>query len=242
MVDMDATVQRIDALLAQRRFAHVVTFGAEMAMYARRNLAYRAVVNEADLVIPDTIGIVHAARMLGCSVAGRVPGVELVERLCAGAAASGVPVFLLGGQSDVVERANRMLRERYPALQVVGTHHGFFEAAQDGAVAEAVRSSGARLVFVALGFPKQELWIRTHAGKLSSAVCVGVGGSFDVLSGAKARAPVAMQRLGLEWLYRLVREPRRFGRQLALPAFAALVAWQAVRQRWQPTHGARSGQ
>ncbi|HXW51501.1 MAG TPA: WecB/TagA/CpsF family glycosyltransferase [Candidatus Acidoferrales bacterium] len=228
---MHEAQRRILSFVAVPRFAHVVTFGSEMAMYARRDPAYRALVNAADLVVPDTIGIVQAARMLGCPVSERVPGIELVDVLCAACAQSGVSVFLLGGEPGVAQTAAVALSGAHPKLRIAGTQHGYFDASQDDAVASKVRESGAALAFVALGFPRQEFWIHNQAATLEGVTCMGVGGTFDVISGKAQRAPSAARRLGLEWLYRLVREPRRLGRQLALPQFAVLVALQALRER-----------
>jgi N-acetylglucosaminyldiphosphoundecaprenol N-acetyl-beta-D-mannosaminyltransferase len=230
-VDMDEAQRRISDLLAQRRFAHVVTFGSEMAMLARHDRAYRDVINSADLVVPDTIGIVYAARMLGLPIRERVAGIELLERVCADCANQGIKVFLLGGADGVAQSAAAALQSRYATLQIVGTQHGYFSDADEPAILERIRSSGTRLVLVALGFPRQELWARRHAPALGPVVCIGVGGSLDVLSGRVRRAPRLLRSLGLEWLYRLVSEPQRLGRQLALPQFAMLVAGQALRQR-----------
>jgi N-acetylglucosaminyldiphosphoundecaprenol N-acetyl-beta-D-mannosaminyltransferase len=230
-VDMDEAQRRVSQLLAERRFAHVVTFGSEMAMLARRDPAYRDVVNNADLIVPDTIGVVYAARMLGMPVREQVAGIELIERLCATCATDGVKMFLLGGAPGVAEEAGAALRAKYPALQIVGTQHGYFSDVEEAGVLERIRSCGARLVLVALGFPRQELWSRRHAVALGPVVCIGVGGSLDVLSGRVRRAPQLMRALGLEWLYRLASEPKRLRRQLALPQFALLVAGQALRQR-----------
>jgi N-acetylglucosaminyldiphosphoundecaprenol N-acetyl-beta-D-mannosaminyltransferase len=228
---MEEAQARIGQLLAARRFAQVVTFGSEMAMLARRDPAYREVVNAADLVVPDTIGVVYAARLLGRPLRERVAGIELLERLCAACAHDGTGVFLLGGGPDVAERAGIELATRHPGLCIAGSHDGYFDQAHEAQVIERIKASGARLVVVALGFPKQELWIRRNAGSLGEVVCIGVGGSLDVISGRSRRAPAAMRALGLEWLYRLFREPQRFARQLALPRFAVLVAGQALRER-----------
>jgi N-acetylglucosaminyldiphosphoundecaprenol N-acetyl-beta-D-mannosaminyltransferase len=227
---MDEAQRLIGDLLSQPRFAHVVTFGSEMAMLARRDPSYRAILNQADLIVPDTIGVVYAARMLGCPVRERVPGVELVERLCNVCASHKIPVFLLGGQPAVAQLAGQALISRHAGLVIAGTQHGFFNESDDEQVAARIRASGAGLLLVALGFPKQERWIRAHANVLGNLVCMGVGGTFDILSGKLSRAPAGVRRLGLEWLYRLIREPRRLGRQLALPGFAFLVAAQRLRE------------
>lgn len=229
LVDMDEAAQRAGSLLEARRFAHIVTFGSEMAVRAARDPSYRAVINEADLVVPDTIGIVYASRALGKPLPERVAGIDLVERLAAYCAGANVPIYLLGAREDVVRDAAATLQSRFPGLTIAGTQHGYF--GDEAAVVRNVQASGARLLLVALGFPKQEFWIRKHAAELGAIVCMGVGGSFDVLAGHSKRAPLFMRRTGLEWLYRLATEPRRFGRQLALPQFALGVARQAFHER-----------
>jgi N-acetylglucosaminyldiphosphoundecaprenol N-acetyl-beta-D-mannosaminyltransferase len=230
-VDSAAAVARIEQLLAAGSAAQVVTLGAEMANLAHDDARYRAAVNAADLIVPDTIGIVLASRWLGAPLPERVAGIDLIERLCALAAQRGLPIYLLGSAPGVAEAASVALTQRHAGLRIAGREHGYFDDAQAAAICDRVRSSGARLVFVGLGFPRQEYWIRDNLPHLGAAVCVGVGGSFDVLSGRLARAPSIIRRLGLEWLYRLVREPRRLRRQLALPLFAARAAGQALRTR-----------
>jgi N-acetylglucosaminyldiphosphoundecaprenol N-acetyl-beta-D-mannosaminyltransferase len=231
-VDMDEAAQRIAQLLAQRRFAQVVTFGSEMAMYARRDPAYREVVNDADLVVPDTIGVVYAARLLGQPLRERVAGIELIGRICEICAHEHVRIFMLGAAPGVAQEAAAVLQSRHPNLAIAGCRDGYFSQAEEPEVLADVAASGARVVFVALGFPRQELWVRAHAAELGSVVCIGVGGSFDVLSGRLQRAPSLLRAIGLEWLYRLVTQPHRLGRQLALPGFAALVSAQALRDRF----------
>ncbi len=230
-VDMDEAQSRIADLLERRRFAQVVTFGSEMAMLARRDSAYRAVVNEADLVVPDTIGVVYAARLLRQPLRGRVAGIELIERLCEQCARRQLGIYLLGGAPGVAAKAADALRSRHPALLIAGFHDGYFKDAEQQTIVEEIKRSGARLVLVALGFPKQELWVRKNAGVLGDVVCIGVGGSFDVIAGRLQRAPALMRNLGLEWLYRLLKEPHRLARQLVLPQFAVLVLAQALRER-----------
>jgi N-acetylglucosaminyldiphosphoundecaprenol N-acetyl-beta-D-mannosaminyltransferase len=230
-VDSAAALARVEQLLDAGTAAQVVTLGAEMANLAYGDARYRAVVNAADLVVPDTIGIVLASHWIGVPLRERVAGVDLLERLCAFAAPKGLSIYLLGGAPGVARAASVALMQRHAGLRIAGADHGYFEDAEDAAISERIAGSGARLVFVGLGFPRQEYWIRDHLGRLGTAVCIGVGGSLDVLSGMRSRAPLAMRQLGLEWLYRLLREPRRLRRQLALPLFAARAASQALRMR-----------
>lgn len=225
---MGGAIARVEQLLRSGKPAQVVTLGAEMANRAYVDPSYRAVLNGSDLVVADTNGVVLAARLLGKPLRERVAGVDLLARLCERAAELGYPVFLLGGEPGVAAAAAESLRRRYGDLRIAGSHHGYFTDDETPAVCTLIRNSGARMVFVGLGFPRQEYWIQANLANLGNAVCMGVGGSFDVLGGKVARAPLAVRRFGLEWLYRLVREPRRFGRQLALPAFAARSVRQAL--------------
>jgi N-acetylglucosaminyldiphosphoundecaprenol N-acetyl-beta-D-mannosaminyltransferase len=228
-VDTAGAQARIAGYLERGTPAHVVTLGAEMANLAYGDEGYRCVINAADLVVPDTIGIVLASRWLRSPLPERVAGIDLLERVCADAAAQGHAVYLLGGVEGAAAAAGAALAQRHPGLRLAGAEHGYFEDAQNAAVVERIRSAGARLVFVGLGFPRQEFWIRDNLARLGQVVCIGVGGSFDVLSGRLPRAPLAIRRAGLEWLYRLAREPRRFRRQLALPLFAARALRQSLR-------------
>jgi N-acetylglucosaminyldiphosphoundecaprenol N-acetyl-beta-D-mannosaminyltransferase len=172
-------------------------------------------------VVADGIGVVWASRRVGCPLPERVPGIELMEALCARAEAEGWAVFLLGGLPGVAEQAALALSRRWPRLRVAGTHHGYFS--EDGPVVEQVARSGAQVLFCGLGSPRQELWLARNLARLGVQLAMGVGGSLDVLAGRTPRAPLWLRRLHLEWLYRLLREPRRWRRQLALPRFAWLV-------------------
>ena len=192
-------------------------------MRALTDPAAAEAVLDADLRFPDGVGAVWAAGRQGVAGLTRVPGIELAERVLAGAAQEGLPVYLLGAAEGVAEEAARRLTERLPGLLVAGTGHGYFGSADEDAVVAAVRASGARVLLVALGAPRQEVFLHRHRLELGAAVALGVGGSFDVWAGRVTRAPGWTQRLGVEWLYRLAVDPRRVRRQLALPRFAASV-------------------
>lgn len=217
------------ASLVESGGAHlVVTANPELVMAARKDPELVRAVRGASLVVADGIGVVWASRRLGRPLPERVPGVELMEALCERAARQGWPIFLLGGLPGVAEQAAAELRRRWPGLPVAGTHHGYFQV--EGAVVEAVACSGAALLFCGLGSPRQELWLSRHLDRLGVRVAMGVGGSLDVLAGRSTRAPAWLRRVHLEWLYRLLREPRRWRRQLALPHFAWLVLRSASRR------------
>ncbi|MBD5653998.1 MAG: WecB/TagA/CpsF family glycosyltransferase [Candidatus Eremiobacteraeota bacterium] len=220
-------VRRIVDLARGDGHVLVVTLGTEMAVRATTDARFRAAVNSSVLSLCDTIGIRLAARLYGVDIRERVTGIDLIGPLCDSFALAGHSIYLLGAKGDTAERAAAALRARYPQLIVAGARDGYFRAADDGAVAAEIRRSGARVLFAGLGSPRQEIWIAERLKETGCAVGIGVGGSFDVLAGNVARAPALWRRLNLEWLYRLLQEPARWRRQLALPYFV----WLAVRER-----------
>ncbi len=198
---------------------YIVTLDALSTLRAKKDESFRERVNGADLVLPDGKGLTMALRFLGKPVQQRIAGVELVEKMCRLASYERIPVYFYGGKSGVAKEAASRMSARYPGLRVAGTAHGYQDEEGRGAVIEDIRSSGARFVFVALGVPKQEEWMARNAADFSGAVCIGVGGSFDVLSGRLKRAPHGWQKTGCEWLYRLIQEPWRWRRVVSLPVF-----------------------
>ena len=225
LVDTADALDRIVTFGRDGRPAHVVTFGAEMAVRACHDVSYRDAINGADLVVGDTVGVVWASRVVGTPLRERVAGIELTEKICDIASGS---VYFLGGADGVAAAAAQALALRHPRLRVAGVRHGYFAESETATIVDEIRASGASLVFVALGFPRQEFWIRDNLEALGTVTCIGVGGAFDVWAGRSKRAPESWRRAGLEWLYRLVTEPRRLGRQLALPEFAIRVLLQAA--------------
>lgn len=233
---------RLDALDADEatdaviEFAHthagaqVVTLGTEMVVYAQKDARFREIVNASALSLCDTFGLLAVARRRGAPLRERVTGVELIERVCERAARENLKVYLLGGSPGVAEEAASVLRSRHPGLVVAGTLNGYFLPDESGPIAAAIRTSGADILFAGLGFPRQEFWLAENLRATGAGVAIGVGGSFDVLSGSVRRAPAAWRRAHAEWLYRLVTEPRRWRRQLALPKFVWLVATERRRK------------
>lgn len=227
-IDADAATRKIMQFARDGAGAQVVTLGTEMVVAAQHDLEFRKIVNNAALSLCDTIGLLLVARSRGSALRARVTGVDLIEHLCASAAREGMPVFLLGSAPGVAERASKALQARYEDLLIVGTQNGYFAAEESNAIAQRIARSGARLLFVGLGSPRQERWIAEHLGETGAGAAIGIGGSLDVISGNVARAPKLMRKLGLEWLYRLGREPHRWRRQLALPYFVWLVLVDAL--------------
>jgi N-acetylglucosaminyldiphosphoundecaprenol N-acetyl-beta-D-mannosaminyltransferase len=217
------------------RSPHVVTTpNPEFVMLARRDPAFRAALNRAALNIPDGIGLLLAARFAGERLRQHVQGTDLVLQLASEGARAGHRWFLLGGFGDVSSRAARMLESRFPGLRVVGAEPGSPIPEDDLRVRERIASAGlVDVLLVAYGAPKQELWLDRNLAALGIPVGIGVGGVFNYLSGDAPRAPRWVRRWHFEWLHRLISQPWRWRRQLALPAFGALAMAHALRRRLQ---------
>ncbi len=222
-VSMDYALSRTRGAVASGTGLSLVsTVNALAVMEAERNRAYAHALRNSFLTLADGTGVVWALRFLGRPVQERVTGIDFMERLCRMAAAEGWPVYFLGASRASVGGTVEALEREFPGLTVAGFRDGYFDP-EDPSVCENVRSSGAKILFVALGVPKQEIWLTQHGEDLGNVVAVGVGGAFDVLSGGLRRAPVVWQKLGLEWLYRLIQEPWRWKRDLELFLFVVRV-------------------
>lgn len=210
--------------------ATVFAVNPEKVMRARSDGALHRLLASATLLIPDGIGVVLAARWLGLGRFGRVPGSELMPNLCARAAERDYSVFLFGARPEVNAAAAAELTRRHPTLKIAGRQDGYVDEGGMPALVARINESGAQLLFVALGSPRQEAWMHDHAAAFSTVkVAQGVGGTFDVLSGKVNRAPKPFLALNLEWLYRLLSDPRRIWRQRALVTFAGCVLRRKVR-------------
>ncbi len=230
-VDQAEAVGRIMAL-AQGGVAHqVATLNPEFVMLGQRDAAFRAVLEGADLALPDGVGLVWAARILGTPLRGRATGVQTTLGLATAAAARGLSFFLLGGAPGVAEAAAAQLVTHAPGLRVVGTYSGSPASNEEDAIAERIRRAAPDLLFVAFGAPQQDLWIARNRERLGVPVSMGVGGTLDYISGRVPYAPAWLRGLGLEWLYRLIRQPWRWRRMLALPRFALAVVGSRLQGR-----------
>lgn len=214
---MDEAVARGMELLQQEGPHYVVTPNPEIVEVCRENPAACAAVNGADLVLPDGIGIIKGARILGTPLKEKTPGIEFAAHLMGKMAERGMSLFLLGAKPGVAEAAAERLGKQYPGLRIAGTHDGYFQ--EDGPVVKAISDSGADCVFVCLGAPKQELWMAENGPATGARLLCGLGGSLDVFAGTVERAPKFWSDHGLEWFYRLCKEPRRLGRMMKLPLF-----------------------
>ncbi|MGE5370516.1 MAG: WecB/TagA/CpsF family glycosyltransferase [Solirubrobacterales bacterium] len=223
VVDQEQALAVIRHAIRQRETCQVVSANAEMIDAAQSDSGLRKVFSEAGLVTPDGIGAVWALRRQGYPVSKRVTGVDLTAVLTEIAAREGWRIFVLGSRPEVLEDLRAIWSRTLPGLQLAGMQHGYFSELELPGILESIRSSQADILLVALGSPRQEFFLRDHLAWLGIPVGMGIGGTLDVLSGRAERAPAFWRRFGLEWLYRLIKEPSRFKRQLALPRFASRV-------------------
>lgn len=214
----------------------IITVNPEFVMAAQQNEAFREAINNAALVLADGTGVVWATRYLGKPTPERVTGIDTLPLLAQRCAAHGYRMYLLGAAPGIAEIAAARLRELAPGVEIAGTYAGSPAPEEEDAILELVRAAGADVLCVAYGAPAQDLWIARNLSRLPVAIAIGVGGAFDFLAGRQKRAPRAMQRMGIEWLYRLYREPSRWKRMLALPRFALQVVVKGRSGRREQTH------
>ena len=219
-VTMDQALDWADSMMKGHRPCTILAVNPEKVMRAQQDGKLLDQLRAADLLIPDGIGMVLAARLLGLGHAERVPGSELMPKLCERAVSNGYSVFLFGASAEVNQHAVAVLRERYPGIRIAGSQHGYVKDEDMPGVITCINECKPDLLFVALGSPHQELWMARYLPQLTVKVCQGVGGTFDVISGRVRRAPKVFRSLYLEWFYRLASNPRRIRRQTALPLFA----------------------
>jgi len=226
-IDFDSTVKIVQGLLDDGSTQkYIVALNAEKIMMARKNSGMMQILRAAHLLIPDGVGVSLASRILYSRSVPRVPGFDLFLALLHKASQNAHAVFLLGGHDEIVKTASSRLKQKYPGINIVGYHHGYFN--NDGPVVDLVNRSKPDILFVGMGSPKQERWIYENIRKLNVKICFGVGGSFDVIAGKAKLAPVAVRNMGLEFVYRLIVNPKRLRRQLVFPYFlASLLATRA---------------
>ncbi|AFY70126.1 N-acetylmannosaminyltransferase [Thalassoporum mexicanum PCC 7367] len=213
--------------VSDRQGAHIVTLNAEMAIQAQQDPKLAQLITNAELVIPDGAGIVLYGRARGKEIQ-RCPGIELAEELIQAAIEHQWRVFLIGGAPDVIEAVLQNWQAKFAGdgkeLPIAGYHHGYFDAEQEQLICAQIKQTQPDLILVGLGVPRQEFWIQSQRRLCPNATWIGVGGSFDIWSGRKERAPAWLRNNHLEWVYRLYKEPWRWRRMLALPYFV----WSAV--------------
>ena len=221
-VTMTEAVDRGMELLHGEGTHYVVTPNPEIVEVCRENPRAMSVVNRAALVLPDGIGIIKGAAMLGTPLKERTPGIEFATHLMEKMAKEGLSLYLLGAKPGVAETAANNLKNKYPGLNIAGFHDGYFK--EDQPVIDQIRESHADCVFVCLGAPKQELWMAKHGEATGAKLLCGLGGSLDIFAGVVERAPRFWSDHGLEWFYRLCKEPKRIGRMMKLPLFLVHVS------------------
>ncbi|WP_379157186.1 WecB/TagA/CpsF family glycosyltransferase [Paenibacillus sp. sgz5001063] len=222
-IDMKATVSYLTDAIQQREPHQVITANPIMVMTALENPAYMEIMKSAELVVPDGTGVVWAAEYCKQPVAERVAGFDLLHELLHRGESYNWKVYLLGSTPEVIRETASRLQTQYPGILIAGYHDGYFGPEADEEVISGIIDAEPDLLFVARGADSQEPWIAKYKSRLNIPVMMGVGGSFDVISGKSRRAPLAFQKLRAEWLYRLLKEPTRYKRMLALPKFAVKV-------------------
>ena len=224
---MDEALSRAEALLRGDKAAYVVTPNAEIAYEALHDVQLREMLNGADLMLPDGAGVVLASKLLRTPVKQKVAGVDFAAGLLGILERNGQSLYLLGGKTGIGELAAQKMLEAHPQLRIAGIADGYFQ--DEAPVIAKINASGADALFVCLGAPKQERFMVQHQQELHVHLMAGLGGSLDAFAGTVQRAPAWMIRLNLEWLYRLIREPKRFRRMLRLPQYLWAVMLTRIR-------------
>ena len=224
---MDEALSRAEALLRGDKAAYVVTPNAEIAYEALHDGQLREMLNGADLMLPDGAGVVLASKLLRTQVKQKVAGVDFAAGLLGVLERNGQSLYLLGGKTGIGELAAQKMLEAHPQLRIAGIADGYFQ--DEAPVIAKINASGADALFVCLGAPKQERFMVQHQQELHVHLMAGLGGSLDAFAGTVQRAPAWMIRLNLEWLYRLIREPKRFRRMLRLPKYLWAVMLKRIR-------------
>ena len=197
----------------------IFTPNPEIIMCAKQDDELREILNGADLCTADGRGVVYGAKILNDPVPERVAGFDLTCALLERLAKTGDGVFLFGAKPGVADIAKANLEKKYPGINIAGTRNGYFKTEDEPGIVDEINKSGAKLLLVCLGAPKQEKWIEAHKAELNVNLCMGVGGTLDVLAGVAKRAPEVFIKLNMEWVYRLLKNPSRIGRFAALPKF-----------------------
>ena len=225
-ITKDKAVEIALDCIENNRCGYVVTPNPEIVMEAAGNAALMEALESATLTLPDGIGIVYGARILGTPLKEKIPGIDFADDLMARLAKRNGTVYLFGATPGIAKKAGESLRKKYPGLVISGCSDGYFE--DDSGIIEEINLVKPDLLLVCLGFPKQEIWMYKNKEHLDVGIMAGLGGSLDVFAGEVERAPASWQKLGLEWLYRLVKQPSRFGRMMRLPLFLLCVIKKRV--------------
>ncbi len=215
------------SLMKEHKALYIVTPNPEIVMHAREDEAVLSAICDAELVIPDGVGIIYGARILGTPMKERIPGIDFTTALLEKMNEEGRSVFLFGSKPGIAEKAAENILSQFPELIIAGTNDGYFS--DDEPIIKKINASKPDLLMVCLGSPKQEKWMHRNASRLDAGILIGAGGSLDVFSGTVERAPLLWRKLGLEWFHRLLREPWRIGRMMNLPKFLFTVIFSRIR-------------
>ncbi len=228
-VTLEAALAQVQVYLREGSFHQIATINPEFVVLAQKSMELRNALNGSALNVPDGVGVLWAARRLGKPFSERVAGQEMVAQISRLAAQERFRVFLLGAREGIAERAAAILCRRNPGLEIAGCYAGSPAREEEDEIIGRVNAANARILFVAYGPPRQELWIARNAPRLTVSIAMGVGGTFDTIAGVVPRAPQWIRRMGFEWTYRLLREPRRLKRQMTIPYFMWLI-WTRGKQ------------
>lgn len=223
MVTIPEAADRIMGFLQEDGMHDVYTPNSEIIMTAYKDKEFAYILNNASMLTADGIGVVYASRILKKPIKERAAGYDIACKVLEKINYTDHSLFLFGGKPGVAETAEKKLKEKYPGLKIAGTRNGYFKEEDENAIVEEINNSGADIIFVCLGAPKQEKWINAHKDELKTRVAMGIGGSLDVFAGTAERAPDIFCKTGLEWFYRLCKEPWRAGRMMQLPVFGMTV-------------------
>jgi N-acetylglucosaminyldiphosphoundecaprenol N-acetyl-beta-D-mannosaminyltransferase len=230
-LDFLGAQEKVEEFLEGDSLNMIFTPNSEMLLDAVRDREFENILNEAQLVIPDGIGVVIASKFYGTPLKERVTGVDLSEKILELGAKKNSKVFLLGASQESVTAAAEKIQERFKGIHVVGIRNGYYPEGEEEQIIDEINKSGAEILFVGLGAPRQEKLIYKYKDKLGVKIALGCGGGLDVLSGTVKRAPEFYQKAGLEWFYRFIKQPSRFKRTLKLPKFILLALFDAVSSR-----------
>ncbi|MFZ5354457.1 MAG: WecB/TagA/CpsF family glycosyltransferase [Bacillota bacterium] len=217
----------LEGFLESDRLNMIFTPNSELLYNAVKDRAFEELLNAAQLVIPDGIGVVIASRFYKTPLKERVTGIDLMGKLAELAAKKGKNLYLLGASQEVIETAAERFKEKYEGINITGYRNGYFRKEDEDSIVDDINSASADILLVGLGSPKQEDFIYRNRDRLKAKVAIGIGGSFDIVAGKITRAPEFMQKAGLEWLHRLIKQPSRIGRMLKLPKFILLAFYDS---------------
>ena len=223
VVTMEDAIEKVRGFVQDEGQHIICTPNPEIVMQAQEDAALMNILKAADLVIPDGIGVVWASRYSEAKLPERVAGYDLTQRIFQEIENTDYTVYFFGGAPGVSLAAAKKMQEKYPHLKIVGGHNGYFDEKEEKKILYDIKKLSPSILLVGLGAPKQEKWIYDNIRLTTAKVAIGIGGSFDVMSGKTKRAPKIFCKLGLEWFYRLLKQPSRFMRMLRLPQFALIV-------------------